>query len=280
MKHPEISVIVPVYNAGKYLCRCVDSILVQMFTDFELLLIDDGSSDSSPAICDEYACADSRVRVLHKPNGGVSSARNLGLDNARGQWIAFADADDRVSDAWLADLLSLKTTDADLMACGFYQIHEDGSVESKGESFIGDNRTFVEKMMPLGMIGVLWNKLFRSSLIDEHSLRFSENLIFREDEEFFFRYIVNARVCVSVKTANYYYYMSSWQKYSSQWGSGSSFYLIASIYSSCKRLELDKSILKKLRKELDRLLIFSIRKWPLQSMRHLRAYRRAVADNL
>ena len=276
MKQPEISVIVPVYNAGKYLCRCVDSILAQTFTDFELLLIDDGSKDSSSAICDEYASADSRVRVYHKPNGGVSSARNLGLDNARGKWIAFADADDYVSDAWLADLLSLKTTDADLMVCGFWQIHEAGKVECKGESFIGDNRAFVEKMMPSGMIGTLWNKLFRKSIIDEKTLRFSENLIFREDEEFFFRYIVSARVCASVKTANYYYNQPSWHKYSSQWGSVSSFYLIASIYTSCKILKLDESILKKLRKELDKLLIFSIRKTPLQSLRHLRTYKCAI----
>lgn len=84
---PKISVIVPVYNTEKYLHRCVDSILAQTFTDFELLLIDDGSTDSSGAICDEYAQKDSRVRVFHKENGGASSARNLGLDNATGEWI-------------------------------------------------------------------------------------------------------------------------------------------------------------------------------------------------
>lgn len=94
MSRVKISVIVPVYNAEKYLRRCVGSILAQTFTDFELLLVDDGSTDASGAICDEYASADARVRVFHKPNGGVSSARNLGLDNARGEWIAFADADD------------------------------------------------------------------------------------------------------------------------------------------------------------------------------------------
>ena len=93
---PQISVIVPVYNTEKYLHRCIDSILAQTFTDFELLLIDDGSTDNSGTICDEYATKDSRVRVFHKKNGGVSSARNLGVDNAKGEWVTFVDSDDCV----------------------------------------------------------------------------------------------------------------------------------------------------------------------------------------
>lgn len=82
--NPLFSIIVPIYNSEKYLCRCIDSILAQSYTDFELLLIDDGSKDASGKICDEYAARDTRVRVFHKENGGVSSARNLGLLNARG----------------------------------------------------------------------------------------------------------------------------------------------------------------------------------------------------
>ena len=99
-----ISVIVPVYNTEKYLHRCVDSILAQTFTDFELLLIDDGSTDSSGAICDEYAQKDSRVRVFHKENGGVSSARNLGLDKAKGKWVTFVDSDDWIKESFLNKL--------------------------------------------------------------------------------------------------------------------------------------------------------------------------------
>ena len=91
-----VSVIVPVYNAEKYLPACLDSLLAQSLTDFELLLVDDGSRDASGAICDEYAVRDSRIRVFHIPNGGVSAARNLGLDHARGEFVVFVDADDRV----------------------------------------------------------------------------------------------------------------------------------------------------------------------------------------
>lgn len=99
--NPKISVIVPVYNAEKYLQCCVDSILAQTFTDFELLLIDDGSRDRSGEICDEYARKDVRVKVFHKENGGASAARNLGLDHANGYYVAFVDSDDYLSAEYL-----------------------------------------------------------------------------------------------------------------------------------------------------------------------------------
>ncbi len=100
---PAVSVIVPVYKVEPYLRRCVDSILAQTFTDFELILVDDGSPDNCGAICDEYAEKDSRVKVIHKKNGGVSSARNMGLDAARGEYIYFCDGDDYIEKELLAD---------------------------------------------------------------------------------------------------------------------------------------------------------------------------------
>ena len=100
-----ISVIVPVYNTEKYLDECIQSILNQSFTDFELLLIDDGSTDRSGAICDQYAAKDERVRVFHTENGGVSSARNVGLDEAKGEWIAFVDSDDWVKSLFLENFI-------------------------------------------------------------------------------------------------------------------------------------------------------------------------------
>ena len=106
-----VSVIVPIYNSEKYLKRCVDSILSQTFSDFELLLVDDGSTDGSGSICDEYSVKDSRVRVFHKENGGVSSARNLGLDNARGEWITFVDSDDYLEESFLAELSVFEDVD-------------------------------------------------------------------------------------------------------------------------------------------------------------------------
>ena len=112
-----ISIIVPIYNREKYLSECIDSILVQSYSDFEVLLIDDGSTDRSGEICDEYAQKDARIRVFHKENGGVSSARNVGLDNATGEWIAFVDSDDWVGEKYLESFSG--HLDADLVIGGF-----------------------------------------------------------------------------------------------------------------------------------------------------------------
>ena len=103
---PKVSVIIPVYNVEKYLPQCIDSILAQTFTDFELILVNDGSKDCSGNICDEYAQKDSRIVVIHKENGGASSARNRGLDIAKGEWISFIDSDDYVTPNYLSNLIS------------------------------------------------------------------------------------------------------------------------------------------------------------------------------
>lgn len=121
----EISIIVPVYKVEKYLEKCVDSILAQTFTDFELILVDDGSPDRSGAMCDEYAQKDSRVRVIHKENGGLSSARNAGIDVAKGRYLGFVDSDDYIA-ADMYELLYQEITQsqADLAICGIYDVYE------------------------------------------------------------------------------------------------------------------------------------------------------------
>ncbi len=124
---PVISVIVPVYRAEKCLSQCVDSILAQTFQDFEILLIDDGSPDQSGALCDEYAAHDSRIRVFHKENGGVSSARNLGMAQAVGTYIAFADSDDWMEPEELEVLHGLIVEHgADSAGCAHYNVSPDG----------------------------------------------------------------------------------------------------------------------------------------------------------
>ena len=118
---PKISVIVPVYKAEEYLHRCVDSILAQSFTGFELILINDGSPDNSGAICDEYAQKDNRVKVIHKENGGVASARQCGIDNATGEYTIHADPDDWVEPTMLEELYNKAVEEnADMVVCDFY----------------------------------------------------------------------------------------------------------------------------------------------------------------
>lgn len=124
MERPLVTVIIPVYNAENTLARCVDSILAQTFTDFELLLIDDGSRDGSAALCDEYAKKDGRVRVFHKENGGVSSARNVGLDNAQGEWLCFCDSDDYTYPCWLKNFEEHFSSGAEMIVQGFTCNHD------------------------------------------------------------------------------------------------------------------------------------------------------------
>ena len=131
---PEISIIVPVYQVEKYLNECIDSILAQTFTDFELILVDDGSPDNCPALCDAAAKRDSRVRVIHKQNGGVSTARNAGLDAAQGNWIAFVDSDDTVEPEYLEKMhKAVLETGADFAICSSQCIDETGKTLAGGE---------------------------------------------------------------------------------------------------------------------------------------------------
>ena len=128
---PEISIIVPVYKVEQYLNECIDSILAQTFTDFELILVDDGSPDNCPALCDAAAAKDSRIRVIHKPNGGVSTARNAGLDAVRGNWISFIDPDDSIDKTFLEKMYRAAVqSGAEVASCNVLYLEADGSRSS------------------------------------------------------------------------------------------------------------------------------------------------------
>ncbi len=151
----KISVIVPIYNTEKYLHRCIDSILTQTFTDFELLLIDDGSTDTSGEICDRYAVEDNRIQVFHKDNGGVSSARKIGIMNAKADFICFVDADDYLLNNALQTLLSVYEKGDEIIIGGCF--------ENVNISCLEYVRGLLENKIPWG----LWSKLFKRSLFDE-----------------------------------------------------------------------------------------------------------------
>ena len=199
-----ISIIIPIYNTEKYLHRCIDSILAQTYTNFELLLINDGSKDNSGAICDEYAAKDSRVRVFHKENGGVSSARNLGLDNAKGEWITFVDSDDWIKVDYLYSMIS--HSDADMIMSSFDIIDNieewDNAIEYKLYTK-NEIKYFIERYVYTANLCSPWCKLFRNSIIKD--LRFNSNITFAEDTIFVFKYLCNVSNIRTVENWGYQY---------------------------------------------------------------------------
>lgn len=179
--NPCISVIVPVYKAEEYLYRCVNSLLGQTFSDFEIILVDDGSPDNSGAICDEYALKDKRVRVIHQPNAGVSMARQKGLDNARGEYVIHADPDDWVEPDMLKELYAkAKEEDADMVICDFY-MHYDGRVEYKRQqpSSLEHNIVLCELFKHLH--GSCCNKLVRRACYYKFNVSFQMGISLCED---------------------------------------------------------------------------------------------------
>lgn len=200
---PSISVIIPVYNTEKYLRRCIDSVLAQTYKDFELLLIDDGSKDSSGTICDEYAAKDARVKVFHKENGGVSSARNVGLDNAQGEWVTFVDSDDWLSKDYLDDLI--RHTDSDLVIADFTvegekQWNEDLPV---GKWQGNDLNRIIEGSIGIARITAPWCKLLRRALVGQ--IRFYTELTTQEDSLFMFRYLCVVQNIQIIAQKGYHY---------------------------------------------------------------------------
>ena len=201
---PAISVIVPVYQAEKLLPQCVDSVLAQTFSDWELLLIDDGSRDTSPALCDSYAAGDPRIRVFHKQNGGVSSARNLGLEQAAGSCIAFLDADDAYESAALETLWYLREkAEADSAGCAHFKVFPTGQqpqVELLLPAGIYESAGIREKILwpltgdrlrPPMFNGFIWRFLFDAAILRENAITFEGAYL--EDELFLMEYFANAQ---------------------------------------------------------------------------------------
>lgn len=210
MIQPKISVIVPVYNAEKYLHRCVDSILKQTFTDFEVLLINDGSTDQSPAICDEYAKTDSRVRVFHKENGGVSSARNVGLQNMRGEYSIHCDSDDFYHKDILLTLYNeASRSNADLIWCDFYVVKKDNNMLVSSQKLTGNSYDFIKGLLSKKLHGSMWNKLLRNSMIKDNALSFVDGIDMWEDLVFIIRYLLCTPKIVYLSRPLYYYVNNS-----------------------------------------------------------------------
>ena len=201
---PKISIIVPVYKVEQYLPKCIDSILAQTFQNWELLLIDDGSPDNSGNICDEYAHKDSRIRVFHKKNGGVSSARNLGLDYAEGDYVMFVDSDDWISNDCLQVCLDeIKKDKLDALQFGFISVTDDlenprvkiATLPLNGEKYIQTNNFNV----------CVWGGIYKCEIIEEYKLRFPKELKLAEDQIFVLSFFKCCHRIKYLEKAMYYY---------------------------------------------------------------------------
>ena len=170
-KAPLLSIIVPVYKVENYLPKCIDSILAQTFTDFELILVDDGSPDDCPALCDAAAEKDARVRVIHQKNGGLSAARNAGLDAARGAWIGFVDSDDYIAPEMYEVLYqAVQSTGADLALCDYAEVDEAGAPCQSMHVSLSEGELTGQELLKRAsglMVQLAWNKLYRRAIFTQ-----------------------------------------------------------------------------------------------------------------
>ncbi|MCR5736906.1 MAG: glycosyltransferase [Eubacterium sp.] len=211
MKDVKISVIIPVYKVEKYLNKCIDSILEQSLKEFEVILVDDGSPDNCPLICDEYAKKDQRIRVIHKKNGGLSDARNAGLNVAKGQYVAFVDSDDYIAPKMLEILYcNITSSCADLAICNYVKVAEKGCLEESSKYEISEKKEynqneFMEEILkPYGGFFVpVWNKLYKKDIFDD--LRFPYGKV--HEDEFVIHYIVQKCKKIICLPEKCYYYL-------------------------------------------------------------------------
>ena len=191
----KISVIVPVYKVEKYLNKCVDSILVQTYDNFELILVDDGSPDNCGQICDEYAQKDSRVKVIHKENGGLSSARNAGLDVATGDYIGFVDSDDYISPVMYEKLLKASDeNDADLVICGVEKVDEYGNAITDQCNELASGVISKKEAFNIWFCVTVWNRIYKANVFKNirfplgklHEDEFVAHLVYENSSKIYF----------------------------------------------------------------------------------------------
>lgn len=208
MINPKISIIVPIYKAEFTLLRCLDSLKAQTFTDFEVLMVDDGSPDRCGEIIDEYAAKDSRFKAYHKPNGGVSSARQFGIDHARGEYTIHADPDDWVELTMLEELYrKAKEDDADMVICDYWinTTNREDYVCQEPISLIHDS---LLKELFGRIHGSCWNKLIKKDLYNQNSVRFPSGLSFCEDQYVIASFLKHNIKVGYLNKAFYHYYRS------------------------------------------------------------------------
>lgn len=245
-----VSIIVPVYKTKPYLERCVQSVVKQTYTYWELLLVDDGSPDDSGVFCDELAAKDKRMRTIHKDNGGVSSARNLGIRESKGEWIMFLDSDDFFKDENYIEQLMAISDHADIVISGFcyysdihgYSIARITSQEKKYDDH--DYCQFVSENLNRFDFLVVWAKLFKRQIIQDHHLQFNEKMIVTEDALFLHQYLLWSH-SLSVSSITSYAFSTKEEKSRYRLTSLQADYHMKTIMLDLKTLEEQRGIANK-----------------------------------
>lgn len=207
-KRPLVSVIIPVYNVEEYLRKCLESVLRQSYDNLEIIIIDDGSTDKSPEICDEYASRDNRMKVIHKDNAGVSTARNTGLLHMQGRFLAFVDSDDEVYPDYIAAMVdAMQSSNTELVISNMEYIYESQHRKKVTHPRELSGR-WAEDYVKIGKwLPNTWGKLYVAALVKQDNICFKESLSVGEDEEFNLRYYCHVNKYIFINTALYKYYI-------------------------------------------------------------------------
>lgn len=204
---PLVSIIIPIYKVEKYLRKCLDSISTQTFNDWECLLIDDGSPDGSGAICDEYAANDKRIKVFHKENGGVSSARNLGLEKMTGDWVTFVDADDWIAPDTL-EKCSTRFNEYDIVRFSMKMVYDEQD-DTKNRNYIipssNNKEEIFARTLARNSLMCVCGGLYRAELFRQNNIRFSTSLVMAEDWLVIMQLLLKAHNVIDLPEVYYFY---------------------------------------------------------------------------
>lgn len=204
--NPQISIIVPIYNVENYLHRCIDSILIQSYTNFELLLINDGSTDKSGQICDEYAKQDERIQVFHKENRGVSSARQLGIDKATGEYSIHIDSDDWVDPTMLMLMYQrIILNGTDILITDLFVETQRKTIYKKQRPTKLQSRCVLKEILIGSLFGGLQNKLLKHNLLKKYNIQFIPNINYCEDVLFWCQ-LLQHNITISYLDKSFYHY--------------------------------------------------------------------------
>lgn len=265
MNNKKISIIIPVYNAEKYISKCLDSILKQTYIDFEVICVNDGSLDDSLSIIESYKNKDKRVKVINQGNGGPSKARNCGLDNANGNYIVFIDADDYIEKNFLGYMLT-DINNTDVSICNYIEVDDTGKHNISIFNFLSEevsniNNSIINEVIS-GPGGLVWGKLFKSNIIKENNIRFNENYKMCEDLLFMAEYIGKANKVRKINKNLYIHNKCNENSITANYKSEMFFYQLE-IQERLKKIiqnQKDDDVNEVLNKRLKDILMYSIYK--------------------